>query len=274
MPETSLLIQMAAILLVTGAFAGVLAGLLGVGGGIILVPVFFYVFQTLGYGGDGLMQMCLATSLATILVTSLRSVMSHNKRAAVEWSVLRTWAPGIVIGAVAGMLTVSSLRTDTLQVIFGLLALAVGLYMALGRDGWRLGAAMPTGFARAAFSPLVGFLSVLMGIGGGAFGVTLMSLYGMKVHRAVATAAGFGVLIAVPAVAGFMLLPVDPAQQPPFSLGAVNLVVFALIISMTLLTAPLGARLAHALDPKPLKRVFAVFLIVVALNMLRKVWIG
>jgi uncharacterized membrane protein YfcA len=274
MPETTLLIQMAVILLVTGAFAGVLAGLLGVGGGIILVPVFFYVFQRLGYGGDALMQICLATSLATILVTSLRSVLAHHKRGAVEWSVLRSWAPGIVIGALAGMLTVSLLRTNTLQVIFGLLALLVGLYMALGRDSWRLGPAMPTGLARAALSPLVGFLSVLMGIGGGAFGVSLMSLFGMTVHRAVATAAGFGVLIAVPAVAGFMIAPIDPAQQPPFSIGAVNLAAFALVIAMTLLTAPLGARMAHAMNPKPLKRVFAVFLMLVALNMLRKVWVG
>jgi uncharacterized membrane protein YfcA len=274
MPETQLLIQMAVILAVTGAFAGVLAGLLGVGGGIILVPVFFYVFERLCFGGDDLMQMCLATSLATILVTSLRSVGAHNKRAAVQWVVLRTWGPGIVAGAVAGMLTVSALRTDVLQVIFGLLALSVGLYMALGRDSWRLGTQMPTGLARATLSPLVGFLSVLMGIGGGAFGVSIMSLYGIAIHRAVATAAGFGVLIAVPAVTGFMLLPVDPAQQPPFSIGAVNLAVFGLIISMTLLTAPLGARLAHAMDPKPLKRVFAVFLIVVALNMLRKVWMA
>ncbi len=274
MPDTMLLIQMAVLLLVIGAFAGVLAGLLGVGGGIVLVPAFFYAFQTLGYGGDQLMQMCLATSLATIIVTSVRSVMSHNKKGAVDWDILRAWAPGIVIGAVVGMFVVSGLRSSTLQAIFGVLALAVGLYMGFGRAEWRLGQTMPNGPVRAALSPAVGFLSVLMGIGGGSFGVPLMSLYNTPIHRAVATAAGFGVVIAVPSVIGFLFVTLDPATRPPFTIGAVNLVAFVLVIAMTLITAPIGAKLAHAMDPKPLKRVFAVFLVLVALNMLRKALMG
>lgn len=274
MPDTFLLIQMAGLLLVIGAFAGVLAGLLGVGGGIVLVPAFFYAFQTLGYGGDQLMQMCLATSLATIIVTSIRSVLSHNKKGAVEWDILKSWAPGIVIGAVVGMFVVSGLRSSTLQAIFGMLALVVGLYMGFGRSEWRLGAAMPRGATRAALSPAVGFLSVLMGIGGGSFGVPLMSLFNIPIHRAVATAAGFGVLIAVPSVIGFLFVTLDPAMRPPFTIGAVNLVAFVLVIAMTLITAPIGARLAHSMDPKPLKRVFAVFLVLVALNMLRKTFLG
>ncbi len=270
MPDTMLLIQMAVMLLAIGAFAGVLAGLLGVGGGIVLVPAFFYAFQTLGYGGPQLMQMCLATSLATIIVTSLRSVHAHNKKGAVDWTILRSWAPGIVLGAILGMLLVAQLRTVTLQAIFGGLALIVGLYMGFGRSEWRLGQTMPTGLARAVLSPAVGFLSVLMGIGGGSFGVPLMSLYNTPIHRAVATAAGFGVLIAVPSVIGFLFVQIDPTGRPPLTLGAVNLVAFALVIAMTLVTAPLGARLAHAMDPRPLRRVFAVFLVLVALNMLRK----
>jgi uncharacterized membrane protein YfcA len=269
MPEILLLIQMTVVLLVLGAFAGVLAGLLGVGGGIVLVPGFFYVFGMLGYGGDDLMRLCLATSLATIIVTSIRSVLSHHKKGAVVWAILGTWAPGIVIGAVLGVLVVAELRSSTLQMMFAGLALVVGLYMGLGRSEWRLGVEMPRGIMRAVFSPLVGFLSVLMGIGGGSFGVPLMSLYGVAIHRAVATAAGFGVLIAVPSVIGFLLVPQDVAARPPFTVGAVNLVAFGVVIAMTLLTAPLGARLAHSMDPKPLKRVFAVFLILVALNMLR-----
>ena len=274
MPETFLLIQMAVLLLVIGAFAGVLAGLLGVGGGIVLVPAFFYAFQTLGYGGDQLMQICLATSLATIIVTSVRSVLWHNKKGAVDWDILRTWAPGIMIGAVVGMFVVSGLRSSTLQAIFGVLALIVGLYMGFGRAEWRLGQAMPKGAARATLSPAVGFLSVLMGIGGGSFGVPLMSLYNTAIHRAVATAAGFGVVIATPAVIGFLFMTVDPATRPPFTIGAVNLVAFMLVIAMTLITVPIGAKLAHAMDPKPLKRVFAVFLVLVALNMLRKALMG
>ena len=261
---------MAAMLLAIGAFAGVLAGLLGVGGGIVLVPAFFYAFSTLGYGSDQLMQICLATSLATIVVTSTRSVLSHAKKGAVEIDILKTWAPGIAIGAVIGVLVASSLRSDVLQGIFGGLALIVGLYMGLGRDHWRLGAEMPRGGLRAALSPGVGFLSVLMGIGGGSFGVPLMTLYGRPIHHAVATAAGFGLIIAIPSVIGFLFVQIDPADRPPLTVGAVNLVAFGLVIAMTLITTPWGVKLAHAMDPKPLKRVFAVFLVLVALNMLRK----
>ena len=268
MPDTMLLIQMAVMLLVIGAFAGVLAGLLGVGGGIILVPAFYYAFSALGYDSSQLMQMCLGTSLATIIVTSTRSVMAHNKKGAVEWDILKTWAPGIAIGALIGVLVVSSLRSVVLQSIFGGLGITVGLYMTFGQSHWRLGAQMPRGIKRAVLSPLIGFLSVLMGIGGGSFGVPTMTLFGIPIHRAVATAAGFGVIIAVPSVAGFLF--VDMAIAPPFTVGAVNLAAFGLIVAMTLITAPFGAALAHRLDPKPLKRIFGIFLIIVALNMLRK----
>lgn len=270
MPDMMLLVQMFLLLVVIGAFAGVMAGLLGVGGGIVLVPAFFYAFQTLGYDGPQLMQMCLATSLATIIVTSLRSVHSHNKKGAVDWTILKTWAPGIALGAVLGVLVAASLRSVVLQALFGGLGIVIGLYLAFGRAHWRLAEAMPTGAARAILSPLLGFLSVLMGIGGGSFGVPLMSLYNTPIHRAVATAAGFGVLIAVPSVIGFLFLDIAPEHRPPLTIGAVNLVAFAIVIAMTMVTAPIGVRIAHAMDPKPLKRVFAVFLILVALNMLRK----
>lgn len=270
MPDMMLLMQMLALLIVIGALAGVLAGLLGVGGGIVLVPAFFYAFQTLGYGGPQLMQMCLATSLATIIVTSLRSVLSHNKKGAVDWDILRGWGPGIAVGAVLGVMVAASLRSVALQALFGVLGIVIGAYLGLGRAHWRLGEAMPVGPRRLILSPMVGFLSVLMGIGGGSFGVPLMSLYNTPIHRAVATAAGFGVIIAVPSVLGFLLLQIDPAQRPPLTVGAVNLVAFGVVICMTLITTPWGVKLAHAMDPKPLKRIFAVFLTLVALNMLRK----
>ena len=272
MPDMMLLGQMLVMLAVIGAFAGVLAGLLGVGGGIVLVPAFFYAFQTLGYGGAQLMQLCLATSLATIIVTSVRSVLSHNKKGAVDWQILRSWGPGIAAGAILGVIAASALRSATLQGLFGGLALVIGFYLGFGRQHWRLGEAMPRGLRRITLSPMVGFLSVLMGIGGGSFGVPLMSLYNTPIHRAVATAAGFGVLIAVPSVIGFLFLPIDPAVRPPLTVGAVNLVAFGIVIAMTMITAPWGVKLAHAMDPKPLKRVFAVFLVLVALNMLRKAW--
>jgi uncharacterized membrane protein YfcA len=270
MPDMMLLAQLLLLLIVIGAIAGVLAGLLGVGGGIVLVAAFFYSFQALGYDGPQLMQVCLATSLATIVVTSLRSVLSHHKKGAVDWAILRGWAPGIMLGAIVGVGVASQLSSTVLQALFGALGVSIGLFMALGRVEWRLGAAMPTGAARALISPVIGLLSVLMGIGGGSFGVPLLSLYSVPIHRAVATAAGFGLAIALPSVVGFLFFEIAPENRPPVTVGAVNLPAFAVVIAMTLITTPYGVRLAHAMDPKPLKRVFAVFLIVLALNMLRK----
>ncbi len=268
MDDMTLLVTMGALLLGVGAIAGVLAGLLGVGGGIVLVPAFYYVFSAMGYESAQLMQLCLGTSLATIIVTSVRSVLAHNKKGAVDWEILKTWAPGIAIGALIGVSVAANLRSTALQGIFGILAMIVGLYMALGQSHWRLGPQMPTGGTRLAMSPALGFLSVLMGIGGGSFGVPVMTLFNVAIHRAVATAAGFGILIAVPSVIGFLI--VDQQVAPPFTIGSVNFVAFFLIIAMTLITAPWGAALAHRLDPKPLKRTFGVFLTLVALNMLRK----
>ena len=274
MPDLTLTLELLLFMVVIGGFAGVLAGLLGVGGGIVLVPAFFFTFQALGYDGPQTMQVCLAPSLATIIVTSLRSVVSHNRKGAVDWDILKGWAPGIVIGAIIGVLAASALKSTSLQVIFGVLALVIGAYMTFGKRSWRLAEAMPSGGKQYIYSPAVGFLSVLMGIGGGSFGVPLMSLHNVPIHRAVATAAGFGVLIAVPSAVGFLLLTIEPGSRPPFTIGAVNLPGFLVVIAMTLLTAPLGVKLAHAMDPAPLKKLFGAFLILVALNMLRKAYMG
>jgi uncharacterized membrane protein YfcA len=268
MPDLAALLPMVLLLLAIGAFAGIIAGLLGVGGGIVLVPAFFYTFSHLGYAGPQLMQVCVATSLATIVFTSVRSVLAHSRKGAVDWAILRGWAPFIIAGAVLGVLAASSLKSAALLAIFGALGLIVGLYMAFGRASWRLGTAMPGGILRSALAGSVGFLSVLMGIGGGTFGVPLMSLYSVPIHRAVATASGFGIMIALPSVIGFLLLPV--AGAPPYTLGAVNLPAFLTVMATTMTTTTWGVKLAHAMDPRPLKRVFAGFLIIVALNMLRK----
>jgi len=267
LPDPWLLAQMSVLLVIIGALAGVIAGLLGVGGGIVLVPAFFYAFSALGYGGPALMQVCLATSLATIVFTGLKSVRGHHARGSVDGDILRGWGPWIAAGAVVGVLVASGLRSVVLQGVFGVLGLLVGLYMAFGRPEWRLGAAMPAGWGRRITAPVLGFLSVLMGIGGGSFGVPLMTLFGVPIHRAVGTASGFGMVIAVPAVIGFLFL--WPDQVPPLTLGAINLPAFLLVIGTTNWTTGWGVRLAHTLDPKPLKRVFALFISLMAANMLR-----
>lgn len=267
--DLAALLPMAVVLVLIGAVAGVVGGLLGVGGGIVLVPAFFYAFQSLGYGGDHLMQVCVGTSLATIVVTSFRSVIGHNRKGAVDWDVLKRWGPGLVIGAGLGVLVAAQVKSVVLQAVFGALAGMAGLYMAFGREHWRLGSAMPGPVGAGALSGGVGFFSALMGIGGGTFGVPLMSLFSMTIHRAVGTASGFGVLIAVPAVIGFLLIPVS--ESPPRTIGAVNLPAFLIVIGSTLVTTPWGVALAHKMDARPLKRAFAIFLTLVALNMLRKV---
>lgn len=273
-PHLDQLLPLAALLLLIGAAAGVIAGLLGVGGGIVLVPAFLYAFTTLGYGGPMIMQVCLATSLATIVFTSARSVRAHAARGAVDRGILRGWGPGIAAGAVIGVIVAGGMRTTALMLIFGVLGTIVGLYLAFGRESWRLGDQLPTGLGRIVTAPIIGFLSVLMGIGGGSFGVPLMRLYGVPIHRAVGTASGFGLMIAVPSVIGFLLQGWSAPDLPPLTVGLVNLPAFLIVIGVTMVTTTWGVRLAHAMDPRPLKLAFAGFIMLMALNMLRAALTG
>lgn len=263
-----------ALLAAIGAFAGLVAGLLGVGGGIVLVPALFYVFSVLGFDPQQLMQICLATSLATIVFTSIRSVLAHHRRGAVDWAILRGWGPGAAVGAGVAVVAATGMRGEILMLVFGILGVLVGLYLAFGRPEWRLGDRLPRGIWRGVNSVILGFLSVLMGIGGGSFGVPLMSLYGQPIHRAVATASGFGVAIALPATIGFLLSGHALVGKPPLTIGYVNVPAFAVIVVVTMLTTPLGVRLAHAMNPRPLRLAFAVFIGLMAANMLRKALAG
>ena len=254
-------------LLIIGALGGILAGLLGVGGGIVLVPAFLIAFEAMGYSSPQLMQVCLATSLATIVVTSLRSVSSHHKKGAVDWHILKSWAGGLFIGALIGVFVATRLRSNTLILLFGAVGICIGFYMAFGKPSWKFRDAMPDAFSFIV-SPIIAFLSVLMGIGGGNLGVPLMTLFGGDIHRAIATASGFGAIIAIPSALAFLFTATPEGRIPPYTVGFVNLPAFFIVICMTLITTPLGVKLAHAMNPKPLKRVFAGFLILVAGRML------
>lgn len=256
-------------LALTGAFAGVLAGLLGVGGGIVIVAALFYVFTSLGYPEATMMHVCVATSLATIIPTSLRAVRAHHKRGAVDWALLRGWAPFMAVGAVLGVAAAQAMRSDVLMVVFGVAAFAIALHMAFDDGSRRFAEAPPAGRIRAGVAGGMGFVSTLMGIGGGTFGVPILSAYAVRMHRAVATSAGFGVVIAAPAVAGFLIGGWWADDLPPFTFGYVNAPAVAVIAPMTVLCAPLGVKLAHGMNPKPLKLLFALFLAITALNMLR-----
>lgn len=261
------LLPLALGLLTAGVIAGILAGLLGVGGGIILVPVLFQVFTALDIDPSVRMHLAVATSLATIIPTTIRSMMKHHEKGAVDYAILRSWAPGIVVGVVAGSFIAGSVNGDTLTLIFAIFAFVFALNLGLVKESWDLGRPVPVGLGGTAIAGVMGTLSTLMGIGGGTFGVTALSLFGVPIHRAVATAAGFGLVIAVPGTIGYIVAGWGEAGRPPYSLGFVNLIGFALIVPATWAATPLGVRIAHALERATLRRVFAVFLVIASLRM-------
>lgn len=257
-------------LLGCGLFSGLVAGLFGIGGGTVIVPVLIILFEALGYGATA-SHVAIATSLATIILTSMRSVMAHHARGAVDWAIIRAWTPWIMVGAVAGQLLAGQMSGQALKGVFGTLMLLLAAQLFFGRPGWRLAADMPTGAGRAGLGAGLGGLSALMGIGGGTFGVSLMTLCGRSIHQSVATAAGFGIAIGLPSAVTAAAVGWGQEGLPPFSLGYVNLVAFGLISVLTVLMAPVGARLAHRLDAALLRRLFAILLALVAGRMLWQV---
>ncbi|MHA6288301.1 sulfite exporter TauE/SafE family protein [Maricaulis sp. CAU 1757] len=257
----------------TGALAGLIAGLFGIGGGVVMVPAMYYAFTSLGYEGDRIMHVAVGTSLAVIVATSLRSVSAHAKHDAVDFAVLRAWVPWIVTGTLIGSVVAHLVPGRVLTGLFGGMALVLSLQFFFGRPDWRLRDELPGGLARVGLGNLIGLLSALMGIGGGVFGVTLMTLCGKTIHRAVATAAVFGVAIGVPGALGFIANGWGQ-QDVPWSLGYVNGPGFALLAGSAFFVAPVGARLAHRLPERKLKRFFAVGLIVVGVMLIREAWLG
>ncbi|OCX60993.1 hypothetical protein BFP70_16140 [Thioclava sp. SK-1] len=268
------LIILFATIAAAGGVAGIISGLLGVGGGIVLVPAFFYVFTALGYQPDQLMQICVATSTGTIIFTSWKSVTSHHKRGAVDIGIIRTWGPFIAIGSVIGVLAATVLRSHELQLVFGIIGVCVGLYMLLGKRSWRLSQTLPGRTLSGIYGALIGFFSALMGIGGGSFTVPLLTAYSVPPHRAVGTSPGFGLLISIPGFLAFLVTGWNITGKPPLTVGYVNLPAVALIMVTASLTVPLGVRLAHRLSPGHLRLVFALTVLVLAGNMLRKALIG
>jgi uncharacterized membrane protein YfcA len=253
-----------------GLFAGFIGGLFGVGGGVVVVPALFAVLSVWGVDETVRMHVSVGTSLATIISTSWRSLSAHAKAGAVNFEILRGWAPSIAVGAVLGSVLAGFANTTALLLIFGFGLLLVAAQMGFSAPSGHPFKALPTGIPRAVLASGIGGLSALMGIGGGAFGATLMTLCGRPIHQAVATASGFGAAIAAPAALGYVITGWGREGLPPWSLGFVNMPGFVLLAVLTAVTAPVGAALAHRLPQKQLKQAFAVFLALVALNMLRE----
>lgn len=261
------LLVLAAALLVTGVIGGLIAGLLGVGGGIVIVPVLFHVFTLIGIDESVRMHLAVGTSLGTIIPTSIRSVRAHQKKGAVDFALLKRWALPMLIGVGVGTALAAYANGAVLTAVFATVALLVAFNMAFGREEWRLGNDLPGPVAQGSIASVIGGVSAMMGIGGGTFGVTVMTLFGRPIHQAVATSAGLGLIISIPGALGFMLSGLGVDARPPFSIGYVNLIGLALIVPATVLAAPWGAELAHAISRKTLARAFAFFLLLTSLRM-------
>lgn len=257
-------------LLITGAVAGVLAGLLGVGGGIVIVPVLIIIAEIFAIDDNIAMLLVVGTSLATIIPTSISSARAHNKKGAIDHALLRGWGPAIFAGSLIGGFASKYIGAEGLTLIFGSVALFVSVNFLLPNTITLAKTPPQSPVAQAGIAAPVGFLSALMGIGGGTLSVPLMTMVSVPVHRAVATASVFGLAISVPAVCGFIWGGLGVAGRPWGSLGFVNLPAAVTLVSMSVLTAPYGARLAHVLDPRRLRLAFAVFLAISALRMLLK----
>lgn len=267
--DLAALLPFALVLLTAGAAAGIIAGLLGVGGGIVIVPVLFHLFTLLGLDEAVRMKVAVGTSLATIVATAWSSASAHYKRGTVDPVFLKSYGPVIFTGVLAGTVIATWVRGPVLTGVFAVVALAVATHIAFGKPHWRLGGSLPRGAGRIVIGGTIGALSAMMGIGGGTMTVPVMTLFGYPVHRAVGTAAAMGFVIGVPGTVGFVIGGWGVDGTPPFSLGYVSLLGLALIAPTSMLCAPLGARLAHALDTRALRRVFAAFL---AFTSLRMVW--
>ena len=261
------LLVLAAAMLATGAVGGVLAGLLGIGGGIVIVPALDAALSFLGVDGAIRMHIAVATSLATIIPTSISSSRAHHRRHSVDLELVKRWAIYILIGSLLGVWIASRVHSNVLSMIFAIFALAMAIKLMLPLQGKTITQEVPRGPFITGVPISIGTTSSMMGIGGGTLSVTVLTLFNQPIHKAVGTASLFGLVISLPGTIGFMALGYGDPRLPIGSIGFVNLIGFALISPMTVLTAPLGAAIAHRLSQRQLSLVFGIFLLALALRM-------
>lgn len=267
LPDVLSLWPFALALLATGAVAGTLAGLLGVGGGIVIVPVLFNLLPMLGVRPELVMHVAVATSLATIIPTSLISARSHHRRGSLDLELLKGWGPCIVGGVLIGSWLGSSVKGMGLTLLFASVALLVAANMAFSKGTLTLASHPPKGPVRWVLGGLIGMISVMMGIGAGTLCVPTMTLCSIPIRRAVGTAAALGTFISLPGAIGFMINGLGVPDLPPGNLGYTSLVGFALIVPATMLFAPVGAKIAHSINPAHLRKAFAFFLLLTSARM-------
>lgn len=265
------LVWLAVALLAAGAVTGILAGVFGVGGGAVVVPVLYELFVIIGIPEEVRMPLCVGTSLAVIIPTSIRSFNAHRRKGAVDMSIVKIWAVPVIIGVVAGSYVARFAPADLFKAVFVVVAGISAFRLLFGRESWKISDTMPGNAVMRGYGLLIGVLSSLMGIGGGQLSNLFMTFYGRPIHQAVATSSGLGVLISIPGALGYIYagwpkaadFPDVVALQPPLALGYVSLIGFILFVPTSIWTAPIGARIAHALPKRKLEVLFGLFLAVV-----------
>jgi len=261
------LLPLAAALIAGGVAAGVLAGLFGVGGGVVAVPVLYEVFRVLGVPDAVHMQLCIGTSLAIMTPTNIRSYATHRATGAVLTDVVRQWTPGVIAGIAIGAAVATVAPSPVFKIAFVVLAAIIAGKLLFGRESWRLGDDLPRHPLARLYGVAVGLMASLTGVSGGSLSTMVLTLYGRPIHQAVATSAGIVVPITIAGTLGYMVagLP-KQGEMPPLSIGFVSLIGFALMAPLASVTAPWGARMAHALSRRALEIAFAFFLLAAALR--------
>jgi uncharacterized membrane protein YfcA len=254
--------------LFTGLLSGLLAGLLGVGGGIIIVPVSYFVLTNLGFPNEIIMHVSIASSLAVILFTSLSSIRSHLKLGNVDKIVLKKWYPGIFIGSFLGSFLASKINGEFLILIFISLAFVISINIFFQRKIKIIKDDLPnSSFINFIISSSIGFLSSLMGIGGGSFSVPTLSVFSKKMHQAIGTSAVIGFFIALPSTISYIYLGLKIENLPPYSIGYVNILIVLLVVSTSIFTANIGAKLTLKIHRDRLKKIFAIFLLFTCISL-------
>jgi uncharacterized protein len=269
--DASELVELALLLVVVGALSGFLAGVFGIGGGAILVPVFYECFRLAGVPLEVRMPLCIGTSLAIIIPTSIRSWRAHHARGAVDGEIIRAWWLPVLVGVLAGSVTARYAPERLFKIVFVAVAWSAAARLLLARDAWKFGEDFPRGPLMKIYGFVIGLLSTLMGVGGGLFSNLLMTFYSRPIHQAVATSSALAVLISIPGALGYVYAgwpaaaryPDVAALQLPFAIGYVSLIGAVLVMPTSLLTAPLGVKAAHAMSKRTLEMAFGCYLFIV-----------
>lgn len=261
--------ELAVLLVIVGSIAGFFAGMFGIGGGAVLIPVLYECFRLAGVPLEVRMPLCIGTSLAIIMPTAVRSFLAHHKRGSVDMDILRRWALPILVGVIAGSGIARYAPERLFKYVFVAVAWSAAARLLFGRDNWRIGDDLPKGIVMQVYGLIIGLLSTLMGIGGGLFSNLLMTFYSRSIHQSVATSSGLAVLISFPGALGYIYagwpvaarFPDVMALQMPFALGYISIIGALLVIPSSLTVATLGVKVAHMMSKRALEIAFGIYLL-------------